>query len=133
MLSTTLGLTLIFVSLLLGRAAKAATYMRPVPWWASDNMCAHLVAPGIVTLMVVGILIFGSTLVEQKLGVLGLESLAGMAVSTAVFVVLWRALAAWSRRAGAAVASATPAATAAAAAQNDPNRPPSAPALKKAA
>lgn len=131
-MSVTLGLALILAALLFGRAAKIGSRMQPVPWWLSDNMSAGLVAPGLVTLMVLGVGVFVTAAANQGLGALAFRSLVGMAACVAVFVVLWRMLSAWSRRVEAAVAPVVEP-VARAAAQNDPTQPPGVPPLKKAA
>ena len=54
-MSAVVGLAMMFSAILIGRAAKNGIPMQPPPWWATDNMSAFLISPGIVTLFAGGL------------------------------------------------------------------------------
>jgi hypothetical protein len=119
-----------FAAILLGRAAKIGIPMQPPPWWATDNMTAYAIAPGIVTLFASGLASFGSWLLGGDWRAPDLVSAVGLAAVVAGYVALSRLLRAWAQsvRPSAEVMPLAPGG-----ADNDPRRPPGMPPMKKAA
>jgi hypothetical protein len=130
-MSAMVGLAMMFAAILIGRAAKIGIPMQPPPWWASDNMSAFAIAPGIVTLFAGGVAAFGSWLIGGDWRATGLATVAGIAAVIGAYVALSRALKAWARRAQGAPADAVPLAPRDSG--DDPKQPPHVPPLKKAA
>ena len=129
-MSAVVGLAMIFAAILLGRAAKIGIAMQPTPWWATDNMNAFAIAPGIVTLFAGGLAAFGSWLLGGGWRAPSLVSVVGLAAVVASYLALSRLLRAWAQsvRPAAEVVPLAPGGT-----DNDPRRPPGMPPMKKAA
>jgi len=98
MISAAFGLALFLGSLLLGRYIKVRLRIAPVPWWLSENMIANVVAPGMVTAMLFGIVFLVSGLFVESWAALAFGELAGIVASAVVFHFVWRRLGAWSQR-----------------------------------
>jgi len=127
-MSAMLGLAMVFAAILVGRVSMVGVRMQPPPWWATDNMSAFLLSPGIVTLMAAGIASLLSWLLGGDWRATNLFTAAGLAAIVAVYVVLTRWVRAWGTRVRAAQEQPAPAAN-----EDDPRRPPGVPPLRKAA
>jgi len=122
-----LGIGLLCLGLLVGRIAYVGARLQPPPRWADDSLNAHLVAPFIVTAIVIGVAALGTWLFDQGWRTQSVIQWAAMAAIVAVYVLLKRSLRAWAARQSAPltlVATRQP---------QDPGRPPQRPPLKKAA
>ena len=127
-MSVVIGLTMLLAAILIGRAAKVGVRMRPQPWWANDNLNAHIVVPLIVATLGAGSATLVSWLANGAWRAIDSYAIVGLAVVIAIDVVLWRLITAWSRRVG-PLAEVVPLGVAPAA----PNQPPRVPPMKKAA
>ena len=98
-MSAVVGLAMMFAAILIGRAAKIGIPMQPPPWWATDNMSAFLISPGIVTLFAGGVAAIASWALggDWRTANLGAAAL-GLAADIAAFIVLSRLLKAWGQR-----------------------------------
>jgi len=111
MISAAFGLAMFLGSLLLGRYIKIRLRIQPIPWWISENMMANLIAPGMVTAMLFGIVFLVSGLFVESWEALAFGELAGIVASVVVFHFVWRRLGAWSKRVPAAPEVVRPAMT----------------------
>lgn len=129
-MSAVVGLAMVFAAILIGRAAKIGIPLQPPPWWATDNMSAFLISPGIVTLFAGGVAAIGSWALGGAWRATGIGVVAGLAADVAVYVALMRLIRAWGRRVrpSAEVVQLAPGA-----ADNDPRRPPGTSPMRKAA
>ncbi|HUJ85272.1 MAG TPA: hypothetical protein VLX30_00295 [Burkholderiales bacterium] len=126
-----IGLAMMLTAVLVLRAAKIGVAMQPPPWWASDNMSAFIVSPGIVTLFAGGLASASSWLIGGEWRAARLGTVIALAAVVAAFVALARLLRAWAPIASPVLAQAVQPAPGAA--DNDPRRPPGVPPMKKAA
>jgi hypothetical protein len=130
-MSAIIGLAMMFAAILIGRAAKIGIPMQPPPWWATDNMSAFAISPGIVTLFAGGMFSFGAWVLSGGWRSNLLVTALGLAAAIAAYVALGRAIRAWAARvapANAEVVRLTPGT-----AGDDPRQPPRMPPMKKAA
>jgi hypothetical protein len=129
-MSAVVGLAMLFAAILIGRAAKIGIPLQPPPWWATDNMSAFLISPGIVTLFAGGVAAIGSWALGGGWRATNIVVVAGLAADIAAYVALSRLVRAWGQRVAPAaeVVQLAPGA-----ADNDPRRPPGMPPMKKAA
>ena len=129
-MSAVVGLAMLFAAILIGRAARIGVPMQPPPWWATDNMSAFAISPGIVTLFAGGLAALGSWLLGGDWRATNLITVISLAAVVALYVALSRLLRAWAQsvRPSAEVVQLAPGG-----ADNDPRRPPGMPPMKKAA
>lgn len=97
-MSAVLGLAMMFAAILIGRAAKIGIPLQPPPWWATDNMSAYAISPGIVTLFAGGVAAIGSWALGGGWRAANLPTALGLAADVAVFIVLSRLVKAWAQR-----------------------------------
>jgi hypothetical protein len=129
-MSAVVGLAMMFAAILLGRAAKIGVPMQPPPWWATDDMSALAISPGIVTLFAGGLAALGSWLLGGDWRATNLVTVISLAAVVAIYVALSRLVRAWAQRVrpSAEVVQLAPGAG-----DNDPRQPPGMPPMKKAA
>ena len=72
--------------------------MQPPPWWATDNMSAFAISPGIVTLFAGGMFSFGAWALGGGWRGNLLVTALGLAAVIAAYVALGRAIRAWAAR-----------------------------------
>jgi len=130
-MSAVVGLAMMFAAILLGRVAKIGIPMQPPPWWATDNMSAFVISPGIVTLFAGGLASFGSWLLGGEWRATNLLVVLGLAAVVAGYIALSRLVRAWGLRVGTPGAEVVPLSPGTAG--NDPRQPPRVPPMKKAA
>ena len=130
-MAAVVGLAMVFAAILIGRAAKVGIPLQPPPWWATDNMSAFAISPGIVTLFAAGVFSLGAWLLGGGWRATSFVAVLALAAVIAAYFALARLIRAWALRVGAPGAEVVQLAPAAA--EDDPRQPPRMPPLKKAA
>ena len=122
------SVSMILAAILLIRAAKTGAQLAPPRWWASDGVCAYVLAPAFAGLIGSGGAGLGSWLHSGQWRAEWAGAAGGLAISAAAFAVVWGAISMWQRRVRAAAPVIPLGPT-----QTGPRQPPSEPPLKKAA